>query len=78
MLFTVERVLLENLRFRKHKFQRRSAVKRFSLKQKCTGDKLNIKFSLSFNAISKNCNKKRPCAGKDANRMKRVLPDKKL
>ena len=72
MQFAVERVLLESLRFRKAKFQKKSVARRFSSKLKCTGDRLSTKFSLSCNAINKNYNKKRPCAGKGVSKMKKV------
>lgn len=77
MPFTVERVLLESLRFRKARFKRKNVAKLFSSKLKCTGDRLSIKFSWSYNAISKNYNKRRLCAGKDVSKMKKVSPDKK-
>jgi hypothetical protein len=75
--FTVERVLLESLRFRKARFQKKNVAKLFSSKLRCTGDRLSTKFSSSYNAISKNYNKRRLCAGKDVSKMKKVSPDKK-
>jgi hypothetical protein len=75
--FTVERVLLESLRFRKARFQKRNVAKLFSSKLKCTEDRLSTKFSSSYNAISKNYNKKRLCADKDGSKMKKASLDKK-
>ena len=77
MPFTVERVLLESLRFRKARLQKKNVAKLFSSKLKCTGDRLSTKFSWSYNAISKNYNKRKLCAGKDVSKMKKVSPDKK-